>query len=205
MDNVIWKPVVGYEGVYEVSNTGLIRRVLQYNFNYPRVLKPIDTHGYYKVTLSKNNIKQQRTIHRIVAEAFLPNPDNLEMVNHKDENGHNNNVDNLEWCTRAYNQLYSIGLHPERKQLFADNFKGLSSWTKKGVAHKNIQKVAIIDDNNNIIKTFENASIAGKELGISPGNIIQVCKVNANPPKNKQRQIGRKRRASGHIFVYLED
>lgn len=205
MDNIIWKPVVGYEGVYEVSNTGLIRRVLQYNFNYPRVLKPIDTHGYYKVTLSKNNIKQQRTIHRIVAEAFLPNPDNLEMVNHKDENGHNNNVNNLEWCTRAYNQLYSIGLHPERKQLFAKNFKNSSSWTKRGVAHKNIQKVAIIDDDNNIIRTFENASVAGKELGIVPGNIIQACKVNANPPKNKQRQIGRKRRASGHIFVYLED
>ncbi len=206
MDNVIWKPVVGYEGLYEVSNTGLIKSLNCYNLKEPHLLSLcFNTNGYLRVGLSKNNKTKQMLVHRIVAEAFIPNPDNLEMVNHKDEDRTNNHVENLEWCTRAYNQLYSIGLHPERKQLFADNFKRLSSWTKKGVAHKNIQKVAIIDDNNNIIKAFENASVAGEELGILPGNIIQACKVNANPPKNKQRQIGRKRRASGHIFIYLED
>lgn len=206
MDKVIWKPVVGYEGLYEVSNTGLIKSLNMYRNKEPHLMSLTRrTDGYLKVGLSRNNTTKQFAVHRLVAEAFIPNPDNLEMVNHKDEDITNNNVNNLEWCTRSYNQLYSIGLHPERKQLFADNFKGLSSWTKKGVAHKNIQKVAIIDDNNNIIKTFENASIAGKELGILSGNIIQVCKVNANPPKNKQRQIGRKRKARGHIFIYLED
>lgn len=204
MDNIIWKPVVGYEGVYEVSNTGLVRRVLKYNYSYPRILKPIECNGYYKVTLSKKNVKKQKSIHRIVAEAFLPNTDGLEMVNHKDENGHNNNVNNLEWCTRAYNQLYSIGLHPERKQLFADNFKQSSSWTKKGIAHKNTQKVAIVNEQDDILIIYENASVAGKELNIYPGNITAVCKKNADPNRNKIRKR-QKCKAGGYIFEFIEE
>ena len=206
MNEVIWKPIKGYEGLYEVSNTGLIRSLNCYNYKEPRIMHTsLRKDGYLSVGLSKNNKQITRTVHRLVAEAFLPNPDNLEMVNHKDENKANNNVDNLEWCSRAYNQLYSIKLHPERNKRFAENFKGLSSWTQKGIAHKNTKKVAIIDEQNNIIRTFENASVAGKELDICPSNITAVCKTNAIPNRNKQRQVGRKRKARGHIFIYLED
>lgn len=203
MDNIIWKPVVGYEGVYEVSNTGLVRRVLKYNYSYPRILKPIECNGYYKVTLSKKNVKKQKSIHRIVAEAFLPNTDGLEMVNHKDENGHNNNVNNLEWCTRAYNQLYSIDLHPERKQLFADNFKGKSSFTQKGIPHKYKQKVLMITEQEEIIREYENASIAAKELGLDVSNLLAVCKKNADPNRNKIRKR-QKCKAGGYIFKFAE-
>ena len=206
MENLIWKPVVGYEGLYEVSNTGLIKSLNCYNYKEPHLLKlGKRPDGYLSVGLSKNNVTKTKTVHRLVAEAFIPNPNNLEMVNHKDEDKTNNHADNLEWCSRSYNQLYSLKLHPERNKKFAENFKGLSPWTQKGVAHKNIKKVAIIDENNNIIKVFDNASVAGKELDILPSNIVQVCKLNAIPNRNKQRQIGKKRKARGHIFIYLED
>lgn len=205
MENIVWKPVVGYEGLYEVSNTGLVKSLNCYNYKEPRLMKLGKRRdGYLSVGLSKNNRTKTKTVHRLVAEAFIPNPNNLEMVNHKDENRTNNNVENLEWCSRAYNQLYSLQLHPERNKKFAENFKGLSPWTQKGVAHKNTKKVAIIDNDDNIIKVFENASVAGKELGISSGNITQVCKLNAIPNRNKQRQIGKKRKTRGQIFIYLE-
>lgn len=206
MKKEIWKPVVGYEGLYEVSNFGRVKSLNCYNYKEPRIMKLGKRQdGYLSVGLSKNNTQKTRIVHRLVAEAFIPNPNNLEMVNHRDEDRTNNHVENLEWCTRAYNQVYSIKLHPERKQLFADNFKRRSSWTKKGIAHTNIKKVAIVDEHNNIIKIYDNSSVAGKELDILPGNIAAVCKANAIPNRNKQRQIGRKRKARGHIFIYLED
>ena len=206
MENVIWKPVVGYEGLYEVSNTGLIKSLNMYRSKEPHLMKLGHRRdGYLNVGLSKNNVTKTKTVHRVVAEAFIPNPNNLEMINHKDEDRTNNNIENLEWCTRAYNQLYSLKLHPERNKKFAENFKGLSPWTQKGVAHKNTKKVAIIDEQNNILRTFENASVAGKELDIPSGNISRICNMNAIPNRNKQRQIGRKRKARGHIFIYLED
>lgn len=206
MKKEIWKPVVGYEGLYEVSNFGRVKSLNCYNYKEPRIMKlGKRPDGYLSVGLSKNNTQKTKTVHRLVAEAFIPNPNNLEMVNHRDEDRTNNHVENLEWCTRAYNQLHSLKLHPERNKKFAENFKGLSSWTQKGVAHKRTQKVAIIDENNKIISIFENASVAGRELDILPCNIVAVCKANATPNRNKIKQIGRKRKARGHIFIFLED
>lgn len=205
MENIIWKPVVGYEGLYEVSNTGLIKSLNCYNYKAPRLLRlGKRSDGYLSVGLSKNNTTKTKTVHRIVAEAFIPNPNNLEMVNHKDEDKTNNNVENLEWCTRAYNQLYSIGLHPERKQLFADNFKRSSSWIKKGVAHKYKQKVVMKNPREEEIETFENASDAAKRLGLEVGNIIAVCKKNANPNRNKIRKR-KKCKTGGYIFEFIEE
>ena len=102
-----WKPVVGYEGLYMVSNWG---RVKSMNYNHSgkeRILKLIpNRYGYLYVNLYKNNIKKKYLVHRLVAEAFIDNPDNLPQVNHRDENKLNNNVDNLEWCTNEYNINY---------------------------------------------------------------------------------------------------
>ena len=205
MKEIIWKPIKGFEGLYEVSNTGLIKSLNCYNYKEPRIMHTsLRKDGYLSVGLSKNNKTTTRTVHRIVAETFLPNPNNLEMINHKDEDKSNNNVDNLEWCTRAYNQLYSLELHPERKKVFANNFKKRSSWTKKGIAHTNTKKVANVDEQNNIIQIYENAAVAGKELGIPSNYITSVCKANAIPNRNKQRQIGKKRKTRGLIFIYAE-
>lgn len=97
-----WKPIEGYEGVYSVSDHGNV-----YSHRKKRNIRIRKTSaGYCQVELWKDGKPKWFTIHRLVAKAFIPNPDNLEMVNHKDENPLNNNVYNLEWCTRSYNLTY---------------------------------------------------------------------------------------------------
>ena len=87
-----WRAVPGYEGLYEVSNKGNVRNVRRNN-----IIKGfINTKGYIQVCLYKNGIRKNFTVHRLVAEVFIPNPYNLPQVNHKDEDKSNNNVDNLE-------------------------------------------------------------------------------------------------------------
>lgn len=96
-----FREVVGFEGLYEVSNYGRVRR-------NGRILKPWKNRkGYLHVDLSKNGIRRKALIHRLVAQSFIPNPNNYPEINHKDENKTNNAVDNLEWCTREYNNNYS--------------------------------------------------------------------------------------------------
>ena len=110
-----WRPVVGYEGLYEVSNIGRVRSLdrFYYRLHKGKVLSPTkDRYGYLTVTLNCNGKSKTIKIHRLVAQAFLPNPDNLPQVNHKDEDKTNNNVDNLEWCTAKYN--VNFGTRQER-------------------------------------------------------------------------------------------
>ena len=110
-----WKNVIGYEGLYEVSNTGQVRsldRYVKYSngricLHKGKVLSPAkDKYGYLAVVLSCNGKQKTIKIHRLVAQAFIENPDNLPEVNHLDEDKTNNNVDNLEWCTTKYNSNY---------------------------------------------------------------------------------------------------
>lgn len=106
-----WRTIVGYEGLYEVSNTGQVRSLDKYDsinrFRKGRILTLYtETGGYLKVGLSSNGKTKKYLVHRLVAEAFIPNPDNLPQVNHIDENPSNDNVDNLEWCNAKYNSNY---------------------------------------------------------------------------------------------------
>ena len=112
----IWRPIPGYEGLYEVSSYGRVRSLDRFivdslghrRFYKGKVLSPIkDKYGYLSVKLQKGN---KHNIHRIVAQVFIENIDNLPQVNHKDENKSNNRVDNLEWCDQAYNNLYGTRL-----------------------------------------------------------------------------------------------
>lgn len=98
----VWKDICGYEGLYQVSNSGNVRRIAQ----KVKPLKPSIKNGYYFVVLSKGNKKENRYIHRLVADAFVKHSENLSFVNHKDENKLNNSTSNLEWCTQKYNNDY---------------------------------------------------------------------------------------------------
>lgn len=122
----VWKPVVGLESHYEVSSRGggrvrSLDRVLPIGkgsfkrLHKGKILKLTDKgNGYLVVNLGRGN---RAHVHRLVAEAFLPNEDNLPCVNHKDENPHNNELDNLEWCTHKYNVNYGTAIERMTKKL----------------------------------------------------------------------------------------
>ena len=107
-----WKDIIiekngvtyDYTGLYQVSNLGRVRSLGNDKTRKERILKPkINNKGYLQVILCKNGKVKTFLVHRLVATAFIPNPDNLPVVNHRDENPLNNCVDNLEWCTQKYN------------------------------------------------------------------------------------------------------
>lgn len=124
-----WVDAVGYEGIYRVSSAGNVMSVPHSLIDsagrrrhFPaRLLIPTlgknPKYGYAHLSLTKDGISKRVWVHRLVAEAFIPNPNNLPQVNHKDGNKANNNVENLEWCTIRDNLLHSfrIGLHPNEK------------------------------------------------------------------------------------------
>lgn len=116
-----WIPIRGYENLYEVSSFGNVKSIKR-----GILLKPY-THknGYRSVSLWYKNKKKNKLIHRLVAEAFLPNPNNMEEVNHKDENKANNRLDNLEWCSHLYNMNYG-----HIKEKLSVSNKGKPSWSK---------------------------------------------------------------------------
>lgn len=112
-----WKDITGYEGEYLVSNLGNIKSIKRYHRGYDVVLKPLKTgpdwkneNCYLQVTLSKKNKTEKKLIHRLVAEAFIPNPDNKPQVNHIDGNKANNHIDNLEWSTESENSNHAINV-----------------------------------------------------------------------------------------------
>lgn len=113
--NEEWRPVVGYEGWYEVSNYGRVRSLDRYvnakngsaELKKGVLLEQRDNgKGYLRVTLSKNGKVKQPRVHRLVAEAFIPNPDNLPEVNHKNFDKSDNRVENLNWCSHIQNIRY---------------------------------------------------------------------------------------------------
>lgn len=102
----IFKQVKDYEGYYEISNIGNVRST---SYKGTRLLKPAKTkRGYLNVIFCVNQTKVHKLIHRLVAEAFIPNPRNLEQVNHINGNKEDNTVENLEWCTSEYNNQHAL-------------------------------------------------------------------------------------------------
>lgn len=122
----IWKEITGYEGYFEVSNLGNFRskdRIIKYKQKGTRLYpgKPVKTEtiveGYQRIVLMKEGVKKRYMCHRLVAQMFIPNPDNKPFVNHINGNPKDNRVDNLEWCTQSENELHSY-------QVLGNSMKG---------------------------------------------------------------------------------
>lgn len=134
----IWKDIEGYEGLYQISNLGRVKSLEKYvntaiknNTKVKRkeqILKQYNKNGYLQVTLTHNNKRKYFGVHRLVANAFIPNLNNYPQVNHKDENTLNNCVDNLEWCTAKYNCNY--GTRNSRICNITSFKKGHIPWNK---------------------------------------------------------------------------
>lgn len=161
----IWVDIKSYEGLYQVSNLGRVRSLERMVRNggdtvrvvKEKILKPwSDKNGYLHVTLcDKSTNKKKFKIHRLVATMFIPNPNNLPQVNHKDEDKQNNKFDNLEWCTNRYNQEY--GTKWERQ---------------KENSHK--KEVVQLSKDNEIIKIWESIREANRN-GYNRTCIYECC------------------------------
>lgn len=162
----IWKDISEFNGKYQVSNLGHVRNTNNLNDNDGGVLHPGALYnGYYRVTLSNGENTKREYVHRLVAKAFIDNPNNYPQINHKDENRLNNNVDNLEWCTDKYNANY--GNH--NKHISESLLKGSS-------------KIVQTDLLNNFVKTWDNlASI--QNSGFDHSHVANCCKHVANSSK----------------------
>ena len=148
----IWKDIKDYEGLYQVSNLGRVKRITT-----GRVLKPLKhANGYLMVKLSKNSIVYTKTVHRLVAEAFIPNPEHKSEINHIDENKTNNNVSNLEWMTRKEN--INHGTRTERMSK-TQSIPIIATSIKTGEC-----------------KEFYGARECARQLGLTHGNITSVLK-----------------------------
>ena len=152
----LWKPVKGYEGLYEVSSLGRLKSLD--TFRHKGKIKNIrlDKDGYFLIDLHKNKNAKTKRVHRLVAEAFIPNPNNLPQVNHKDENKHNNCVDNLEWCSQQYNMNYG------------------SFRVNSAKAHK--KPVIQLTLENKFMKRWASAKDAAQQLNLYATAITACCK-----------------------------
>jgi hypothetical protein len=160
----IWKDVVGFECSYEVSNTGKVKRK-----ETGKILKlTLNNSGYYQITLHKNREKMTIRAHQLVAKAFLPNPNNLPCVNHKDEIKTNNDVENLEWCTFQYNINYGTALKR------ATQNRNYEEITEKAAMSRS-KHINQYDINGNFIATWKNAYVA-EQHGYRRDSIIDCCK-----------------------------
>lgn len=159
MTREIWKDIEGYEGLYQVSNLGRVTRVTT-----NRILKSSKhVSGYLMVNLSKNSVTSHQRIHRLVAQAFIPNPENKPDINHVDEDKTNNNVNNLEWSTRKEN-------------------------CNHGTRNERISKINSITIISTNLKTGESREFYGindcaRQLELQASNITHVL-------KGRRKQVG---------------
>jgi len=159
MENEIWKDVPGWVGILQVSNLGRIKKLNYRNSRNAKILdlKP-DNSGYIKYRYKKECTLK---VHRLVALAFIPNPDNLPQINHKNEIKTDNRVENLEWCTAQYNILYN-GLS-----------KRIGEKLKNGPCAK---PIVMMDKNNNVIKIWPSTTEIERTMGFDRSNINKVCR-----------------------------
>lgn len=151
-----WKDIDGYEGLYQISNLGMVRSFSKGDsVKYKKPQNRSD--GYYQVRLYQNWKGQNKKIHRLVALAFIENPNGYKCVNHIDGDKQNNSVENLEWCDHSYNNLHACQTGLRKKYLGGDN------WEAKQVVQKNLE--------GEVVKTWGSIREAARALKISESSI----------------------------------
>lgn len=182
----IWRDIHEYEGLYQVSNLGKIKSLNYNHTKKEKILVLANSSTGYKVTvLSKSGKTKTINVHRLVAEAFIPNPNNLPCINHKDGNKINNCFDNLEWCTYSHNnkEAFRLGL---RKPPWEG---------KKGSKHNCSKKINQYDLEGNLINEFGSITEASKLF----------FSLSKRPDKNISETIrGKSKTAFGYIWKYAD-
>ena len=177
----IWRQIEGYNNRYFISNFGNVKSTYA---NKERILKPFPNKcGYLMVDLRSHGSRTSISVHRLVAQTFIPNPDNLPEVNHKDENKKNNCVDNLEWCTTEYNCNYGTrnirkGINCRKPICSVDENGNVTHYNSRieasrstGISDTSISKA--------LSKNYQHNKTAGGMLWLyDDGNVDQMVKEN---------------------------
>lgn len=180
----VWKDIKDHEGLYQINNKGEVKALEKTIWNgqgylyFPEKIRKLnpDKDGYLNITLSNKGKVKTFKIHRLVAEAFIPNPNNLPEVNHKDGDKTNNNVDNLEWCTRKENQKHAF-----RIGLINQNGERNHMYGKLGADNPNSIPIYQLNKNTgDIIREYDSLASAGRDLGVNTGKICLVCQGKRN-------------------------
>ena len=189
MKNEIWRDIKGYEGLYQISNLGRVKSLGRKSYSNvclkDKILNPAleCKNGYKRVCLCKDGKEKRIKVHRLVAQAFIPNPDNKPIINHKDGNKINNSVENLEWCTYKENAQHAIktGLIDTEKRI--SNMKKIGKRSYKN----NCRKIKQYDLNGIFIKEWSSLKEASLEMKIINTSISNCIK-------------GRSKSAGGYIW-----
>jgi hypothetical protein len=172
-ENEVWKDVAGYSGLYQISNLGRVKSTEKlhrigngaYQPRPERIRVPrLNTDGYYKLMLSKDGVKKMYAIHRLIAMAFIPNPESKPCINHKNGVKTDNRIENLEWCTYSENNFhkYRVLGYKDVKPVGKDHWKSMP--------------VARLNEHGETIETFDSITDAARKYGLSLGNLSRACK-----------------------------
>lgn len=192
--NEQWKPIEGTDGTYEVSNTGKIRSNNYLGHGSQKELSlTSDQKGYLRVRIYMGGSRKTVKVHREVARAFLPNPENKSEVNHKDGNKKNNHVENLEWSTARENTLhaYKTGLKEKTRDHCAQMGRTIGRHNlAKSIEDKKTPVIATRLSDGAVFE-YPSQTEAAAELGTFQANIYQVL-------------TGKRKSAKGYVFSYKE-